>query len=253
MADLPTSDDSSDLSREPTGSAPEPASAPPTDPTVTPPPPPPRRSIASSRIGIVGIVVVALVASIALAASAQARAKSSPESVTDGLETTSATPAAEESSDSSRSGIKSYPLCVVGSWKLQKDSFKIRFFSDVSTRIPFSSRGGIVTVFRPNGKGSATYKNYVSTGTYQGIGLSTKINGSEQFKWTATDKTIDYKYTKVSRTITSSFGSQSDTSTDHETKGRGGYTTIKCTGNVMTEKYSDGTVTWTRTNSFGVY
>ena len=260
MADLPISDDSSDLSREPTESAAEPASAPPTDLTGTPPPPPPpppspppRRSITSSRVGIIGIVVVALVASVALAASAQARAKASPESVSDGLQTTSATPAAEESSDSSRSGIKSYPLCVVGSWKLQKDSFKIQFFSDVSTRIPFSSRGGIVMVLRPDGKGSATYKNYVSTGTYQGVGLSTKINGSEQFKWTATDKTLDYKYTKVSRTIVAKFGSQSDTSTDHETKERGGYTTIKCTGNVMTEKYSDGTVTWVRTDEFGVY
>jgi hypothetical protein len=249
-ADLPISDDSSDLSRESTGSAPEPASAR-TFSAATPPPP--RRPIASSRVRTIGVVVVALATSVALATTAQARARVSPESMADDLETTSATPAAEESSNSSRSGIKIYPLCVVGSWKLRKDNFKIQFFSDVSSKIPFSSRGGIVIVFRPNGKGSMTYKNYVSTGSYQGLALSSKINGAEQFNWTATNTTIDYRYTKVSRRIVTSVGSQSDTSTDHETKDRNGYTTIKCTGNVLTEKYGDGTVTWVRTDEYGVY
>ena len=251
MADFPTSDDTSDLSREPTGSAPEPASAPLSASTATPPPP--RRPIASSRVRTIGIVVVALAASVALAAGAQARTRISPESVSDGLETTSATPAAEESTGSTRSGIKEYPLCAVGSWKLKKDSFKIQFFSDVSSKIALSSRGGIVIVFRPSGKGTATYRNYISTGSYQGVPLRTKINGTEQFNWTATSDTIDYKYTKVRRTIVTSVGSQSDTSTDHVTKGRNGYTTIKCTGNVLTEKYGDGTVTWVRTNEYGVY
>lgn len=252
MVDIPTSDDSSDLSRESTGSAPEPASAPP-PPAATATPPPPRRFGPSPRVRTIGIVAVALAASLALAATAQARTKVSPESVSDGLETTSATPAAEESADSSRSGIKAYPLCVVGSWKLKEANLKIQFFSDVSSRIPFSSRGGVVMVVRPTGKSTATYQNYILTGSYQGFALRSKINGTEQFRWTATSDTLNYRYTKVSRTIVTSVGSQSDTSTDHETKDRNGYTTIKCTGNVMTEKYSDGTATWVRTNKFGMY
>ena len=109
-------------------------------------------------------------------------------------------------------------------------------------------------VFRADGKGTTTYQNNVATGSYQGVPLSEEIDGTEQFRWKATETTIDYRYTKVNRTFVTTVGGRgSSTSKDTSLKERNGYTTIKCTGTGLSEKYRDGTMTWVRTDEYGVY
>ncbi|MBW4718403.1 hypothetical protein [Saccharothrix obliqua] len=88
------------------------------------------------------------------------------------------------------------PLCLVGSWESAEERSMVRFYTD-NDPILFTGSGRRYE-FRPDGTGTERQDNVVLTGSYQGNELRIVANGTNEFRWTATDRQLTY----VARTAT---------------------------------------------------
>lgn len=147
------------------------------------------------------------------------------------------------------------PMCVIGQWRTVDEAFMIKFYTD-QPELPFSSSGRVFEL-RPDGTGTERHENVVYTGSFRGNQLRIVGNGTIDFTWTATDRTITY-VAQTKATITYSYFDQ-----------RGLLSTQPLTPNPNLNEVDDYTCAgpqlienntnrgyrsvWTRTAGFGVY
>jgi hypothetical protein len=82
------------------------------------------------------------------------------------------------------------PTCLIGSWRVANESNMVAFYTNESPIRLVSS--GREYEFRPDGTGVIRHDNTAWIGSLRGNELRIVSNGTQDFTWTANDRTITY-------------------------------------------------------------
>ncbi|MEU6148837.1 hypothetical protein ABZ816_02440 [Actinosynnema sp. NPDC047251] len=207
---------------------------------------PPAKSVV---VSLFAVAATAVVAASVLTVVAVAKAGPSRGSAAESGERPSPTP--RESGQPRAAGL---PLCLVGSWLTVEEQSMVKFYNDADP-ILFSSSGRHYE-FRPDGTGTERQDNVTLTGTHQGNELKIVANGTNEFKWKATDKQLTY-LSRTNTTITYSFYDQRGLIATQPQEAKQDLNEVDdyaCEGNQAAETNPAGyRARWARTDGSGVY
>ncbi|OLF10260.1 hypothetical protein BLA60_17670 [Actinophytocola xinjiangensis] len=146
------------------------------------------------------------------------------------------------------------PQCLVGSWTTSDETLMVKFYTDVG-KLPMTTSGRSYEV-RANGTVVERNQNVQLVGNHNGTPIRLVINGTREFRWTATANTITYRSVTRTNLSWTYFDNRGELSTERD-KPDPNFTetnSYRCEGGQVTESNSGGFHSvWKRTAGYGYY